>query len=102
MFDRMVNQLSAAAANTSSNLATGGGTGAQAAAALMKFSGLTANAEKKQEKANEDPVLEEDGQLSLDAAGRMMKWHAEAVGRCVALTTSNDVYVHSTTEKRLI
>lgn len=93
MFDRMVNQISAAAVNTSSNIATGGGTGAQAAAALMKFSGLAANVEKKQEKANEDPIREEDGQLSLDAAERMLRWHAEAVGRCVVLTPSNDMYV---------
>ena len=95
MFDRMVNQISAAAVNTSSNLATGGGTGAQAAAALMKFSGLAANVEKKQEKANEDPIREEDGMLSVEIAETMLKWHAEAIGRCVELSSSNDVPKHT-------
>ena len=88
MFDRMVNQLSAAAASTSST--TGASTtSAQAAAALMKFGGFASehNADK------EEPLREEDGQLGLDAAERMLKWHAEAVGRCVELTPTNDVCV---------
>lgn len=87
MFDRMVNQLSAAAATTST---TGTSTtSAQAAAALMKFSGFSA--EKTQEKPGEDPIREVDGQLNLDVAERMLKWHAEAVGRCVELSSAGDV-----------
>jgi hypothetical protein len=89
MFDRMVNQLSAAAATTS----TGGAstTSAQAAAALMRFGGI--NTDRNQDKSGEEPVREEDGQLSVDTAERMLKWHAEAIGRCVELSPSNDVYV---------
>lgn len=86
----MVNQLSAAAATTTSGSGTST-TSAQAAAAIIKLSGLASNAERTQEKSNEDPVREEDGQLSLDAAERMLKWHAEAIGRCVLLSPANDV-----------
>ncbi|KAF9076869.1 exocyst complex component Sec10-like protein [Rhodocollybia butyracea] len=84
MFDRVVNQLSTAAATTSS-----GGvqtTSAQAANAILRFGGL--NSEKNIE---EEPVREEDGQLSVDVAEIMLKWHAEAIGRCVELSAPNDV-----------
>ncbi|KAF5387631.1 hypothetical protein D9615_000574 [Tricholomella constricta] len=86
MFDRMVNQLSAAAATTS----TGGGstTSAQAAAALMRFGGINAG---NQDKSGEEPIREEDGLLSIDIAEKMLKWHAEAIGRCVELSPANDV-----------
>lgn len=82
----MVNQLSAAAATTSA----GGGatTSAQAATALLRFGGI----ERTQDKS-EEPVREEDGVLSVDIAEQMLKWHAEAIGRCVELSPSNDVYV---------
>jgi hypothetical protein len=39
----------------------------------------------------EEPVKEEDGLLSLDAAERMLRWHAESVGRCVELSTQGDM-----------
>jgi hypothetical protein len=86
MFDRMVNQLSAAAATTS----TGGAstTSAQAAAALMRFGGI--NTDRNQDKT-EEPPREEDGQLSVSVAETMLKWHAEAIGRCVELSPSNDM-----------
>jgi hypothetical protein len=93
MFDRMVNQLSAAAANqlsaAAANTASGGGssTSAQAAAALMRLGGITTDRTQD----NEDAVQEEDGQLNVDIAETMLKWHAEAVGRCVELTPANDV-----------
>ncbi|KAJ3987466.1 exocyst complex protein [Lentinula detonsa] len=85
IFDRVVNQLSTAAATTSS-----GGvqtTSAQAANAILRFGGL--NAEKNP--VDEEPVREEDGQLSVDVAEKMLKWHAEAIGRCVELSAPNDV-----------
>ncbi|KAJ7639024.1 exocyst complex protein [Roridomyces roridus] len=87
VFDMVVNQLSAAAATT----ATGGGssTSAQAAAALMRFGGY--NAPQKQDKAGEEPVRDEDGLLSVETAETMLKWHAEATGRCVELSPSSDV-----------
>jgi hypothetical protein len=87
MFDRMVNQLSAAAANTSS---TGTSTtSAQAAAAFMRFGGITTV--PPQEKPGDEPVREEDGLLSLDMAEKMLRWHAEAIGRCVELSPPGDV-----------
>jgi exocyst complex component 5 len=86
----MVNQLSAAAATTS----TGGAstTSAQAAAALMRFGGITTD--RAQEMPDES-IREEDGLLSVDTAEQMLKWHAEAVGRCVELSPSNDVCVRA-------
>ncbi|KAG6833946.1 hypothetical protein H0H87_007957 [Tephrocybe sp. NHM501043] len=85
MFDRMVNQLSAAAATTSTS--GGSTTSAQAAAALMRFGGINA---PSHDKLGEEPVREEDGLLSVDVAEKMLKWHAEAIGRCVELSLAND------------
>ena len=87
MFDRVVNQLSAAAATTS----TGGAstTSAQAAAALMRFGGISTD--RSQEKSGDDIPREEDGQLTIDTAKNTLKWHAEAIGRCVELSSPNDV-----------
>ncbi|ESK94451.1 exocyst complex component protein [Moniliophthora roreri MCA 2997] len=84
VFDRVVNQLGAAAATTS----TGGvqTTSAQAAAALLRFGGLNDRAA-----ADEEPIKEEDGQLSIEVAEKMLRWHAEAIGRCVELSSTNDV-----------
>ncbi|KAG5650308.1 hypothetical protein H0H81_012675 [Sphagnurus paluster] len=86
MFDRMVNQLSAAAATTSTS--GGSTTSAQAAAALMRFGGINTST---QDKTGEEPVHEDDGLLSVDIAEKMLKWHAEAIGRCVELSPPNDV-----------
>ncbi|KAJ3533558.1 hypothetical protein NMY22_g7283 [Coprinellus aureogranulatus] len=82
MFDRMVNNLGAAGATS--------GTSAQAATAALTRFGLL-NADRTVEKQNEEPVREEDGILSVDVAERIMKWHAEAIGRCVELSPANDV-----------
>lgn len=89
MFDRMVDRLGAAAANAST---TGTSTtSAQAAAAIMRFGGMMTD--RAHEKAVEEPTREEDGILSVDTAEKMLKWHAEAVGRCVELSAQNDVSV---------
>jgi hypothetical protein len=87
MFDRMVNQISAA-----TNTTTAGGastTSAQAAAALMRFGVI--NSDRNVDKSPEEPIREEDGVLSVDVAEKMLKWHAEAIGRCVELSPPNDV-----------
>ncbi|KAF5390612.1 hypothetical protein D9757_002614 [Collybiopsis confluens] len=84
IFDRVVNQLSTAASTTSSGGAQT--TSAQAANAILRFGGL--NTEKN---IDEEPVREEDGLLSVVTAEKMLKWHAEAVGRCVELSAPNDV-----------
>ena len=60
MFDRMVDRIGAAAANSSVVTGTGTSASAQAAAALMKFSGFSATAQKavpakEPEKPTEDP-----------------------------------------------
>lgn len=57
----------------------------------MRFGGI--NADRNQEKSGEEPLREEDGLLSVDTAEKMLKWHAEAIGRCVELSPPNDVYV---------
>ncbi|KAF5359040.1 hypothetical protein D9758_004777 [Tetrapyrgos nigripes] len=84
VFDRVVNQLSAAAATTS----TGGvsSTSAQAASAILRFGGISST-----NTVEEDQVKEEDGQLSVEVAEKMLRWHAEAIGRCVELSPQNDV-----------
>jgi hypothetical protein len=38
-----------------------------------------------------DNVEERDGDLNLEVAERMLRWHAEAIGRCVDLSSSSDV-----------
>ncbi|KIL70208.1 hypothetical protein M378DRAFT_117200 [Amanita muscaria Koide BX008] len=86
MFDRMVNQLSAAAA---SSAPAGTSTSAQAAAALMRIGGI--NTERSHERTNEEPVREEDGVLDIVIGEKILKWHAEAIGRCVELSLANDV-----------
>ncbi|KAN0063111.1 Exocyst complex component 5 [Thecaphora frezii] len=39
----------------------------------------------------EELELEREGDLSLDVAERMLRWHAEAIGRCVDLSSSSEV-----------
>lgn len=90
LLNRVVNQINAAASNTSSTTGSTTTT-AQAAAAFMKFSGLGSAADREKEKLGEEPVCEEDGRLSIDVSEKMLKWHAEAVGRCVELSSTSDV-----------
>jgi len=42
-------------------------------------------------KGLEEQVWATDGVLTVDMAERMLKWHAEAVGRVVELSTAGDV-----------
>lgn len=87
MLSGVVNRLGAAATQTSSSGSLT--TSAQAAAAFMRLGGITAD--KKPDNPNEEPVREEDGQLTLEMAEKMLKWHAEAIGRCVELTAPQEV-----------
>ncbi|KAF8812277.1 exocyst complex component Sec10 [Phlegmacium glaucopus] len=98
MFDRMVNQIS----NATTTAATAGGStpSAQAAAALVRFGVI--NSDRISDKSNEEPLREEDGILSIDVAERMLKWHAEAIGRCVELSASNDVPKNTFTLLRVL
>ncbi|KAL4081589.1 exocyst complex component Sec10-like protein [Scleroderma yunnanense] len=86
VFDRMVDRLGAAAANSSAGNST---TSAQAAAAIMRFGGIMTD--RVHDKTAEEPLREEDGLLSIDLAENMLRWHAEAVGRAVELSAPNDV-----------
>ncbi len=86
MFDRVVNQIA-----TTTTAAGAGSTSAQAAAALVRFGVI--NSDRIADKSNEEPIREEYGALSVSVAERMLKWHAEAIGRCVELSPPNDVSV---------
>ncbi|KAF9006545.1 exocyst complex protein [Cyathus striatus] len=85
MFDRMVDRIGAATVTTG----TSGTASVQAAAALMRFGGI--NTDRHAEKNLEEPVRDEDGILSVEVAEKMLKWHAEAIGRSVELSSPNDV-----------
>ncbi|KAI0030530.1 exocyst complex component Sec10 [Vararia minispora EC-137] len=85
MFDRVMNQVNAATTGSS-------GTSAMAAAALMRFGVST---DRGQDKPGEEPLRDEDGVLSVDLAETMLKWHAEAIGRCVELSSATDVPKHA-------
>ncbi|KAF9247387.1 exocyst complex component Sec10-like protein [Melanogaster broomeanus] len=86
MFDLLVDRLGAAAANTTAGTST---TSAQAAAAIMRIGGMMSD--RAHERVSEEPLREEDGILSVDTAEKMLRWHAEAVGRCVELSAQHDV-----------
>lgn len=91
MFDRMVDRLGAAAANSSTTATST--PSAQAAAAIMRFGSMMTD--RALERTSEEPTREEDDLLSIDTAEKMLRWHAEAVGRCVELSAPNDVLVYS-------
>ena len=111
VFDRVVNQLTASAqnaapsvvsANTSPN--PGGGLSAVDNAkggfkTLLKLSGMTSGlgALTSDSKDKDTGIVldEADGRLKLETAERMLKWHAESVGRMVELSPPADVYVLS-------
>ncbi|KDR83919.1 hypothetical protein GALMADRAFT_236418 [Galerina marginata CBS 339.88] len=97
MFDRMVNQITS---TTTTAANSGNTTSAQAAAALMRFGVI--NPDRITDKSNEEPIREEDGVLSVDVAEKMLKWHAEAIGRCVELSPPNDVPKNTSTLLRVL
>jgi exocyst complex component 5 len=88
----MMNQLG------SSSNPSSAGQASQAAAALMRFGGIGAavlsnQLQSSQDRPGEEPLRDEDGQLSVETAEKMLKWHAEAVGRCVEMSAAADMYV---------
>ncbi|KAG8896568.1 Exocyst complex component 5 [Tulasnella sp. 403] len=111
LLDRMVDRIAAASGNSlTSSSAT-----SSATAAFAKLSGMASSMKLGQyptsplpsapsptpgqqpESRNgagsgvRDSVSEADGLLSLDTAEKILKWHAEAVGRCVEMSPSSDV-----------
>jgi exocyst complex component 5 len=59
---------------------------------LKKLAGLDRRKHEKDEKIVEPEFTEQDGILRLDIAKRMLKWHAEAIGRAVELTQQTELY----------
>lgn len=85
----LLNRVFGQVTTSTSSTTTSGTT----AAAFMKFSGFGGSTEKEKEKPGEDLPREEDGRIALDTAEKILKWHAEAIGRCVELSFPYDVYV---------
>jgi exocyst complex component 5 len=77
MLDRFVNQIQS---STNPSLDS-----------LKKLAGLERKNKEKDEKNVEPEFTEQDGVLQLDIAKRMLKWHAEAIGRAVELTPHTDL-----------
>jgi hypothetical protein len=80
MLDRMMNATATSGASSTS----------KAAAAIMRFGGITSS-DRFQDKPLDEQVNEEDGLLTVSVAETMLKWHAEAIGRCAELSPPNDV-----------
>jgi hypothetical protein len=55
----------------------------------MKLGGVAGTADGGKGSATE--FDDGDGELKLEVAERMLKWHAEAVGRMVELSAPSDV-----------
>ena len=77
MLDRFVNQVQS---STNPSLDS-----------LKKLAGLDRKKQEKEEKSMEPEFSEQDGLLQLEIAKRMLKWHAEAIGRAVELTPHADL-----------
>ncbi|EJD53474.1 exocyst complex component Sec10 [Auricularia subglabra TFB-10046 SS5] len=98
LFDRVVNQLGANTTSSGISSGSGSSTTAKATAAFMKFSGMSSSSAAQTQaqqgadgKPAEDPIREADGELSIEVAEKMLKWHAEAVGRCVEFGANSEV-----------
>lgn len=101
IFDRMVNQLTTAAHQAAHNSKESSTEPTPASSGessrldrLMKLSGLSNMQKDKIGQAGPESMFQEgDGALDLGVAEKMLKWHAEAVGRMVELSAAGDVYV---------
>lgn len=83
LFDRVVNQLATASTSSSSSQTT-----QTAAAAILKYSGVEKRAGEKE---GELRVQRQDGETTVELGETVLRWHAEALGRCVELSPSADV-----------
>lgn len=81
LFDRVVNQLATTSTSSSSS------TTQSAAAAILKYSGVEKRAGEKE---GELKVQRMDGETSVEMGETVLRWHAEALGRCVELSSSAD------------
>lgn len=85
----------AASVNESSS-GTGTGTSLAGIKALMKLPGSAATQSAAAAASGENAVdslslTAQDGALNLSVAERMLRWHAEAVGRMVDLSAASEV-----------
>lgn len=85
LYDELTKQVTTKAEEVSAS--TNSKTAALAAAAFLRVAG-------RPQSRDEDVPTEEDGVLSTEIAESMLKWHAEAIGRCVELTAASDMCVH--------
>jgi hypothetical protein len=74
-------------------VAAGGSANASASNPGSEASTLVDNRAGAEDSAtlSSDAIEERDGDLSLDVAERMLRWHAESIGRCVDLSAASDV-----------
>jgi hypothetical protein len=79
MLDRFVNQVQS---STNPSLDS-----------LKKLAGLDKRKQGRDGKTLEPEFTDLDGILQIDVAKRMLKWHAEAIGRAVELTPQSDMSV---------
>ena len=77
MLDRFVNQVQS---STNPSLDS-----------LKRLAGLDRKKQEKDDKMIEPEFAEQDGILHLSVAKRMLKWHAEAIGRAVELSPHTDL-----------
>jgi hypothetical protein len=85
LFDRVVNQLATASTSSASSQTT-----QAAAAAILKYSGVEKRAGEKE---GELKVQQTDGETTVELGDTILRWHAEALGRCVELSSAADVSV---------
>jgi exocyst complex component 5 len=69
---------------------SGASSTSKAAAAIMRFGGITPS-DRFQEKIPDEQVNKEDGLLAVSVTETMLKWHTEAIGRCAELSLPNDM-----------
>lgn len=81
MLDRFVNQVQS---STNPSLDS-----------LKKLAGMDRKKQIPDERNIEPEFTEQDGLLATDIAKRMLKWHAEAIGRAVELSPHSELYIFS-------
>ncbi|SPO19991.1 related to exocyst complex 100 kDa component [Ustilago trichophora] len=72
--------------NASANLSAGANTSSAMSAESSVDGGHVAGGAHP-----EDEIEETDGDLSLDVAEKMLRWHAESIGRCIDLSSPSEV-----------
>lgn len=90
IFDRVINQL-AAAAHSGTVQQTQDALSAAGIKSLLKLSKTTTSDGAGAEDAAAAAARRGEGDLQLGVAERMLKWHAEAMGRAIELSNPADL-----------